>query len=196
MDHTTTTLIQHFGYLGLGLGLIVSTLGLFSSEAFLLVAGVALRHSTLGLTGIIVAALLGQLIGAVASHAIGQYGGVPLIERYGRYVLLSKRDLTRAHRWFERYGRVATLLAYCLPFLRGYAGYAAGVAEQPRGMFALSALIGSAIWSALMIGLGYYLANSLGTIYQVIRPVTYIVLIMVVVAAAIFVRHRLQEAKA
>jgi membrane protein DedA with SNARE-associated domain len=195
MEHTTTTIIQHFGYAGLGLGLIISTLGLFSSEAFLLLGGVAVRHHLLGLPGVIVVVLVAQLIGATASHAIGQYGGVPLIERYGRPWLLSKRDLARSHRWFERYGRVATVMAYCLPLVRGYAGYAAGIAKEPRGRFMASALVGSALWSALMIGLGYYLAGQVGTIEGVIGPISYLLAAVVVVAAALFVRHRLQEAR-
>jgi membrane protein DedA with SNARE-associated domain len=195
MGHTATTLIQHFGYAGLGLGLIIGTLGLFSSEVVLLLAGVALRHNTMQLLPLLLVAVVAQLIGGLVSHAIGQYGGVPLIERYGRYLLLSKRDLARAHRWFARYGRLATGLGYCLPFIRGYIGYAAGVAEQPRRLFAASAVVGSAIWSVVLVALGYYLASHVAGIEQAIRPISDLIIAALVVAVVWVGWQRVHDAR-
>jgi membrane protein DedA with SNARE-associated domain len=196
MTLTATNLIIHLGYTGLGLGLVLSTLGLFSSEVVLLLGGLAIRQGSMNLAAVVVIALVAQLVGALISHSIGRYGGVPLIGRYGRYVLLSKRDLERAHRWFARYGRLATGLGYCLPLLRGYMGYAAGIAEQPRRIFAISAFIGSLIWTLLLLGLGYYLAAHLTAIEQVIRPFSYLLAAAVVAAAGYFFWHRFQEATA
>jgi membrane protein DedA with SNARE-associated domain len=192
---TATSLIQHFGYAGLGLGLVIGCVGLFSSEVVLLLAGVALRQHTMQLLPILLVAVIAQLVGGLVSHAIGQYGGVPLIERYGRYVLLSKRDLARAHRWFARYGRGATILGYCLPFIRGYVGYAAGVAGEPRRVFALSALVGSAIWTAVLVTLGYLLASHVGGIEQAIRPVSDALVAIVILAVGYIFWHRLRDAR-
>jgi membrane protein DedA with SNARE-associated domain len=193
MESVALTLMNHLGYVGLGVGLIISTLGLFSSEVILLLAGLAIRQGSMNLVVVVVVALVAQLAAAVSAHAIGRYGGVPLIERYGRYVLLSKRDLQRAHRWFARYGRLAAGLGYCLPLLRGYVGYAAGIAEQSRATFALSAFIGSAVWTVLMLGLGYYLAANLPAIEQVIQPFSYALAFAVILAAVYFFWHRLRE---
>jgi len=191
--HTATTLIQHFGYFGLGLGLVISTLGLFSSEVFLLLAGVAWRQGSMEVALILIVALVGQLVGGLASYSIGRYGGVPLIERYGRSVLLSPRDLQRAHRWFGRYGRSATVLGYCLPFIRGYIGYAAGIAQEPRTMFVGGLLVGSLAWSIFAVSLGYYLAANLDAIERVIQPISYFLALAVAAVAAVFIWRRWQE---
>ena len=192
---TATSLIQHFGYAGLGLGLLIGTVGLFSSEIVLLLAGVALRQHTMQLIPLLLVAILAQLAGGLISHSVGWYGGVPLIERYGRYLLLSKRDLARAHRWFARHGRVATTLGYCLPFIRGYVGYAAGIAGEPRRVFALSALIGSAVWSVVLVALGYFLAGHIGGIEQAIRPVTDALIAIVILAVGYVFWHRIRDAR-
>jgi membrane protein DedA with SNARE-associated domain len=190
---TATTLIQHFGYAGLGLGLIISTMGLFSSELLLLLAGVAVRQGRVNIFLALPLVIVAQLIGGSISHAIGRYGGLPLIERYGRYVLLSKRDLARANRWFTRYGRAATapgLLSADNPRLYRLR---AGIAREPRQLFVAGAFIGSLIWSSLLMILGYYLAAHVAAIEGIIRPFSYALAAAVAVAAAWFIWHRLQE---
>ena len=193
MAPTATSLITHLGYAGLGAGLVLSTVGLFSSELILLLGGLAIRQGSLNLIAVIIVATVAQLIGAGISYCLGRYGGVPLIERYGRYVLLSKRDLQRAHRWFTRHGRWAAGLGYCLPLLRGYVGYAAGIAEQPGRAFAVSAFVGTLIWTIVLLSLGYYLAAHLSSIERVIRPFSYALVAAAVAAAGYFFWHRVQE---
>lgn len=173
--------------------MVLSTMGLFSSELLLLLGGLAIRQGNMNAAVVALVALAAQLIGAVISYTIGRYGGVPLIERYGRYVLLSKRDLQRAHRWFGHYGRWAAGLGYCLPLLRGYIGYAAGIAEQPSRAFVFSAFAGSLIWTVLLLTLGYYLTAHLTAIEQVIRPFSYLLAAAVAAAAVYFFWHRFQE---
>jgi membrane protein DedA with SNARE-associated domain len=190
---TATTLIQHFGYIGLSFGLIISTMGVFSSELLLLLAGVAVRQGRLSIFLVLPLVIVAQLIGGSLSHAIGRYGGVPLITRYGRYVLLSKNDLERAHRWFTRYGRIATALGYCLPVVRGYIGYAAGIAGESRRLFLVGALVGTAIWSVFLIILGYLLAGHITGIEQLIRPFSFALIAALLLAVAWFIWHRLQD---
>lgn len=196
MAPTATSLINHLGYAGLGAGLVLSTLGLFSSEVLLLLAAVAIRQGSLNLIAALIIAIIAQLAGALISYTLGRYGGAPLIERYGRYVLLSRHDLQRAHRWFGRYGRWAAALGYCLPLLRGYIGYAAGIAAQPVRSFTFSAIIGTVIWTGALITLGYHLAAHLGAIERVIRPFSYALAAAVVLAVGIFFWHRIKEARA
>ena len=196
LAHYATLLLQHFGYAGLALGLIISTMGLFSSEVVLLLGGAAVRQGSMNLVAVVVIAVVAQVVGGLISYSIGRYGGVPLIERYGRYVLLSKHDLDRAHRWFGRHGRTATLFGYCLPFIRGYVGYAAGIAEQARATFMASAFVGSLIWSAVTLSLGYYLASHLNAIEKVIQPVSYLLALAVVAAIAFLLWQRLRERRA
>src|SRR5215469_14737541 len=130
-QHFVVSLIDNYGYVGLfvalGLGNIGAPVG---SEIVLPVAGglTATGHlSALWLT--IVVAVAGELAGESIAYAVGRYGGVPAIERFGKYVGLHHSHLTTIHAFFERYGTFAIFICRFLPFVRGVAGFPAGIAE-------------------------------------------------------------------
>jgi membrane protein DedA with SNARE-associated domain len=194
LTHLALQLVGHLGYAGLAIGLLLNTLGIpLPSEVLLPAASVAVRQGHLNVTVVAELAIVAQLIGALIGHFIGQRGGVPLLKRYGRYVLLSHHDLERAHRWFERYGSWAVVLGYCLPFVRGYMGYAAGVAELTRSRFLLGALIGISVWTLALTMAGYYVAGNLNAIENVIGPFTDVLVAAVVLAFGYMIWKRLRE---
>jgi membrane protein DedA with SNARE-associated domain len=99
--------------------------------------------------------------GGLAGYLIGRYGGEPILERYGKYVLISKRDLARTHRAFEKYGRWITMVGRCVPGIRGLVAYPAGVAEMKIGPFLVYTALGSAVWTAVLMLFGYAIGNHL-----------------------------------
>ncbi len=113
-------LIDHYGYLGLFVALVLGNFGVpIGSEIVLPVAGAltATGHlNSLWLT--IVVALAGELAGGSVGYAIGRYGGVPIIERYGKYVHFTHERLARVHGFFERWGNFAIFICRFLPFIR------------------------------------------------------------------------------
>ncbi|HLI64174.1 MAG TPA: DedA family protein [Terriglobales bacterium] len=95
---------------------------------------------------------LGCNLGSMVAYEIGYFGGRPLVERYGRYVLLSHRELAIADRFFERRGAIAVLIARLLPVIRTFIALPAGIARMNRLKFHLYTFVGSWPWC---FGLAY-----------------------------------------
>ena len=201
LQQAVVALIDHYGYLGLFIGLALGNLGLpIGTEIILPVAGAlsATGHlSSLWLT--IAVALAGELGGGSLGYAIGRFGGVPLIERYGKYVHFTHDRLLRVHRFFERWGTFAIFVCRFLPVLRGIAAIPAGIAEMNLALFYLWTFLGSLIFCTFLILLGSALGTHLGAVLPLLHRGGYLVLAIAVaaVAATIFiVRARARPANA
>ena len=113
---------------------------------------------------------LGSLIGALIIYAIGMVGGRPLLERYGRFLLITHRDLTVADRWFSKYGSWAVFLSRLVPVARSLISLPAGVTRMHLGPFILLTFAGSFLWSLGLAFAGYLLGENWESIRQVMRP--------------------------
>jgi membrane protein DedA with SNARE-associated domain len=180
-------LIDHYGYAGLFVALVLGNFGVpIGSEIVLPAAGAltATGHlSNLWLTVSI--ALAGELAGNTVAYAIGRYGGVPVIERYGKYIHFTHDRLMRVHRFFERWGTFAIFVCRFLPFIRGIAGIPAGIAEMNLVLFYLWTFLGSVIFCTFLILLGSAFGAHLDAIIPLLRKGGIVVLGVAVVAVAI-----------
>jgi membrane protein DedA with SNARE-associated domain len=185
-------IVNQLGYGGMALGLFLNAMGVpLPSEMILPLAGILARQGVFNLALVAVLALAAQLLGQFVSYNIGRRGGLPILHKYGRYVLLNPRELDLAHRFFQRWGQPVVAVGFCLPFLRGYIGYVAGIAQMPTYRFLISALIGTSIWTAVFIWIGYSLATNLSAIEAAVRPVTYGVLVAIGLAVVYYIyRHQ------
>jgi membrane protein DedA with SNARE-associated domain len=98
------------------------------------------------------AGAIGCVVGSVPAYYLGMYGGRPLIEKYGKYVLLSHRDLDLADRWFVRHGEATVFFARLLPVIRTFIAFPAGVARMELKRFIAYTFAGSFPWC---LGLAY-----------------------------------------
>ena len=112
-------------------------------------------HTQFSLWAIIVIGTLASLVGSQIAYELGRYAGRPIVERWGKWLLLTHKDLDASERWFEKYGSATVLVGRVLPFVRSFVSVPAGIAEMNRARFAVLTAIGSAIWIALLSGLGY-----------------------------------------
>ena len=188
-------LIDHYGYLGLFVALVLGNFGVpIGSEIVLPVAGAltATGHlNSLWLT--IGVALAGELAGGSVGYAIGRYGGVPIIKRYGKYVHFTQERLARVHGFFERWGNFAIFICRFLPFIRSVAAIPAGIAEMNLGLFYLWTFLGSLIFCTFLIVLGSVLGAHLAEVIPLLHRGGYFVLgvaVAAVVLAAIVRRVR------
>jgi membrane protein DedA with SNARE-associated domain len=99
-----------------------------------------------------IAGALGCNLGSEIAYWVGAKGGRPAIERYGRYLLISKHELALGDRWFEKRGEIIILLARMLPVVRTFIAFPAGVAKMNRAKFHAYTFIGSLPWC---FALGY-----------------------------------------
>ena len=112
---------------------------------------------------------------------------MPVIERFGKYVGLHHQHLARIHGFFERYGTFAIFICRFLPFVRGVAGFPAGIAEMNVAHFYLWTLLGSLIFCSAMIGIGYAFGGHLDAILPLLHRGGLVVAAVVAVIVLAFV---------
>jgi membrane protein DedA with SNARE-associated domain len=158
-----THIIRDLGLAGVALLTMTSgVIGMPGSEPTMLFAGFNVSEGHLGLFGVIVFGVVGDMLGASIAYAIGYWGREELVERHGNKLHVSKERLDRAHRWFERYGAPVIVVSRCIPFARAAFPYAAGVARMGYVRFAIFGTIGSVIWISAMAVLG----NAVGSNWE------------------------------
>jgi membrane protein DedA with SNARE-associated domain len=145
--------ISALGYWGIVLCMAVESACIpLPSEIIMPFSGslVSAGRFDLWLTGL--AGAVGCLIGSIAAYAVGYWGGRPLVERYGKWVLISRRELEWADRWFAKYGGAAVFFSRLLPIIRTFISLPAGIARMPFIRFCVYSFVGSFPWC---LGLAY-----------------------------------------
>jgi membrane protein DedA with SNARE-associated domain len=127
----------------------------------LAVPAVASYHHTslLSLYLVAIAGAIGCNVGSVIAYEIGCYGGRPLVEKYGRYLWISRHDLDMADRFFLKFGSAAVFIARLLPVIRTFIALPAGVARMPRLRFHLYTFAGSLPWCFVLAWIGMKLGE-------------------------------------
>lgn len=191
------------GYVGLAAVMAVENAFFFvplPSEIVLPFAGFVVARGTIEpLTGApwsyglaVVFAVLGTTLGSLLLYALGALGGRPLLERYGRYVLIDPHDLEVADRWFERYGTYAVFFARMVPIARSVISIPAGISRMPLWRFALFSALGTVPWVMLLIWGGMLLGQSWTAIKELIRPYEYAAIAILALLFAYFLWRQLR----
>src|ERR1700758_1418439 len=130
------SLIAFTGYGGIVILMAIESACIpLPSELIMPFAGFLVFQGSLKLVWVATAGALGCNLGSLIAYEIGYYGGRPLVERYGRWILMGRRELEWADRFFERWGQAAVFVARLLPVIRTFIALPAGVARMPRGKF-------------------------------------------------------------
>ncbi len=133
---------------------------------------------------------LGNLIGSVITYWVGARGGRPLLEKYGRYVLITRHDLDRADAWFQKRGSMSVFVSRVLPVIRTFISLPAGIARMNFVRFSVYTFIGSFVWSTALAYGGYLLGEHWEQIRTVMRPFDIPIAGIVVVLVAYYIyRH-------
>lgn len=180
-----TSSISRMGYSGIVLLMAIESACIpLPSEIIMPFAGYLVYTGEFSLWGIAVAGALGCVLGSVVAYYVGAYGGRPLVARYGRYFLISPRELAWADGWFQRYGEATVFIARLLPVVRTFIAFPAGVARMPMGRFVAYTFVGSLIWC---YGLGW-VGLKLGENWRALGPYFHQadLIIGVIGAAAVF----------
>lgn len=133
---------------------------------------------------------LGCTIGSVITYWVGALGGRPILERYGKYVLISRRDIVMADDWFARWGEATAFFSRLLPIVRTFISLPAGVARMNFTKFTILTFIGSFIWSwGLTIG-GFLWGSRWEELRAIMRPFDIPIAIVLLILVALYVyRH-------
>ena len=133
------------------------------SEVIMPLAGYALAHSQLDLIILATVASLASNLGSIPAYWVGARGGRPMVERYGSYLLLSRRDLDLVDHFFARFGSITVLVGRMLPIVRTFIAFPAGVAKMNQLRFHIYTFIGSWPWCYVLAYIGMKLGATWNT---------------------------------
>jgi membrane protein DedA with SNARE-associated domain len=138
---------------------------------------------------------LGCVIGSVIAYGVGMWGGRPLLEKYGKYILISHHDLDLADRWFNRYGSWSIFLSRLLPVVRTFISLPAGIARMHFVKFLIYTFVGSFIWSTAFAYGGYQLGEHWEQIRVIMRPFDPLIGAIIMVFIAIYIYRHVKRYK-
>jgi membrane protein DedA with SNARE-associated domain len=195
--------LETWGYLAVFALSFISAMGLpVGAEVAIIYGGVLASGQIpnephhLSLVVVILVATLAELLGSLAGYLIGYFGGRPLVDRLGRYVLLTHKDLDRAESWFARRGEPFVLFGRFIPLLRSFVSFAAGLGEMAIGKFLVFTIVGCAVWCTALTSLGYSLGSGYSHVLKAFSLAGYIAAAVVVVAVIILLAHRFRVVRA
>ena len=188
------------GYPGIvGLMAMESSILPVPSELVMPPAGYWAAKGQMSFPLVVLCGVVGSVIGALANYYGAQLIGRPLIQRYGKYVLLSEKNLLRSERFFAEHGEISTLIGRLFPVVRHLISIPAGLHRMPLPKFILYTAVGAAIWCVILTWIGYFLGQHESTLRneEINRYVTWAVLILVpvsLIAIVIYVLRRRRRA--
>lgn len=188
-----------FGYLGVVVAMTIESAAIpVPSELILPLAGFSvarglpepLTGAAWTYWGAVIAGVVGNTTGALIGYGLGAYGGRPILERYGKYVLISTHDLDTAERHFARWGDITVLVSRMLPIVRTFISIPAGIARMPLWRFVAFSVLGAIPWVMLLVWGGVVLGDHWVDIKRSFAGLDYLVAAVILGAIALFVwRH-------
>jgi membrane protein DedA with SNARE-associated domain len=180
-------LIASVGYPGLFLLVVLeSTLVPVPSTLVFPFAGFLAAKGMFSLPIVLALNSLGALVGSAIGYWMGAAGGKPLLLKYGKYVLIRKKDIERTESWFANHGKATILIARFVPVVRHIISLPAGIARMKLVPFFVQTFIGATLWGGFLILLGYYMGEHWDTVAQKIKRFDLVIGLTIVVAVLVF----------
>jgi membrane protein DedA with SNARE-associated domain len=164
-----------------------------SSEITFGFAGVLAYEGHLNLALVIIIGSLAELAGSYASYGVGRVGGRPLVDRLGRYVLVTRSDVDRAERFLTGRGVWAVPVGRMIPFVRAFTSIVAGLVQIPALRFGVLSLIGTVIYATVVSCIGYAVGSAWQSVSHSLAVAGYVIAAVVVIAVVGFVVYRLRK---
>ncbi len=195
-----TGLISAVGYPGIALLMAIESACIpLPSEIIMPFAGYVVWQGKMNLYLAATAGAVGCNLGSLVAYWTGAYGGRPLVEKFGRYVLMSRSDLDRVDGYFTRYGDITVLIGRLLPVVRTFIALPAGIARMPQLRFHVYTFIGSWPWCFALAYVGMKAGASWndpnGRLKQILHKADAIVLLLLVAGIVWFVWSHLKHSR-
>ncbi len=139
---------------------------------------------------------IGSVLGSLAEYYVARAGGRPFIERYGKYLLITRKDLERADHWFTHRGEMTILIGRLVPVVRHFISIPAGVSKMNVAKFCIYTFIGALPWCVFLAWLGYLLGDNYDSVRDFTRSFTLPIVLIGCGLAVWFLIHRIREIRA
>jgi membrane protein DedA with SNARE-associated domain len=189
-------IIGVLGYPGIFLLMLFESCGIpMPSEVIMPFSGFLVADGRMIFWLVVAMGTLGNLAGSLLAYWIGFKGGRPLIEKYGKYILISKRDLDLADKWFTKYGDLTVFFGRFLPIIRTYISFPAGISKMNVKRFAIYSTLGALPWTALFTWLGIKMGSNWEIIREKLHSFDLIMLIAVILLIVLYIWRHIRHSK-
>ena len=193
-----TNTMTSLGYWGIGLLMFLENLfPPIPSELIMPLAGFTISQGKMEFAPAVFAGVMGTVIGALpwyyAGKILGEQRLKSLADRYGKWLTVSSKDITKATGWFDKHGAKAVFLCRLVPGVRTLISLPAGISNMPMLPFLLYSTIGTTLWVGLLTYTGYVLGDNYELVDEYLGPVSKIVLVTIVAGFGIWVARRLMR---
>ena len=174
------TTVEGWGYAGIVAAMFLeSSFFPFPSEVIMIPAGYLAFQGKMNLIAAILFGIFGSLAGAVFNYYLAVKLGRPLLEKYGRYILLKPETLDKLEAFFQKHGEISTFSGRLIPGIRQYISLPAGLSRMHLGRFALYTGLGAGIWVTVLALLGYFVGKNENLVGEYLHNATLIALLFV-----------------
>lgn len=189
-------IIETLGYFGVFLAMAIESACIpLPSEVIMPFAGSLVADGKMNLIVVGVVGALGNLAGSLLAYWAGAVGGRPLIERYGKYVLLSHHDLDLADRWFEKYGKSTVFFTRMMPVIRTFISFPAGMSRMKLSTFSMYTFLGALPWSLALAYVGVRMGQEWENISTYFHKADIFIGILIVAAVVWYVWRHINNLK-
>ncbi|APC47604.1 DedA family protein [Virgibacillus halodenitrificans] len=199
MENWLTDIMSEFGYMGIMF--LIALENIFPpipSEVILTFGGFMTTTSKLSVIGVITSATAGSVVGAIILYMIGLQLDVAklekIVDRWGHVLRITKKDIHKADRWFDKYGPWTVFFCRFVPLIRSLISIPAGMSNMNVGLFLLFTTLGTLIWNIVLVNLGASLGNSWEVVVEymgIYSKVIYVVLLLLVaILLYLFIKRR------
>ncbi|HEY0659554.1 MAG TPA: DedA family protein [Pyrinomonadaceae bacterium] len=180
MTNWIMNLIGSMGYFGIVFLMFVENVfPPIPSEFIMPLAGFMVTQNKFSLVGIIIAGTLGSVLGALPLYYLGKKLGEERIknfaDRHGKWLTLSREDIDKSQKWFDRHGAGAVFFCRLVPGIRSFISIPAGINRMNMLSFLFFTVLGSAIWTSILAYAGYFLGSNFREVENYLDVVTYVV---------------------
>lgn len=187
-------IIQSLGYMGIFLAMALESAGiLIPSEVIMPFSGFLASQGHFNFWLIVAVGTVANLVGSLILYFISKSGGRWLLEKYGKYVLISKDEIDKGDKWFKKYGIKAVFFGRIIPVVRTFISLPAGVAKVNLLKFTIFTILGSLPWNFALTYAGYKAGENWDFLGSYFRKFDILIVAIVVILIVLFIRSRLRK---
>jgi membrane protein DedA with SNARE-associated domain len=189
--------ISQLGYAGIFFLMMLESMVVpVPSEFVMPFAGFLVAQGNFNFALVIVASSLGSITGSLISYYIGKTGGLTLVEKYGKYVLVDIEDIKKTEEWFNRRGEITIFIARLVPVVRHLISLIAGIGKMNIKKFTLYTIFGATLWNGILTYLGIILGQHWNEVSQYVKTFDVVIIILLIIGCLYFVyRHIIRKKK-
>ena len=192
MEHIITVL----GPWGVSLLMAIESCNIpLPSEAVLPFAGILVNKGVMNFHVAAIFGAIGCVLGSIPSYYLGYFGGRPFVEKYGKYFLVSRKDLEEADAWVDKYGDWAFFICRMLPVVRTFISLPAGILRARKRTFFTLTFLGSLIWCYLLVYVGVKMGENMEALKHIWHKFDAVIIIACLILGGLYIYKHVKHLK-